>query len=309
MDKTQFQTLISMQVKIIYSLLAAFGLTIIALLDLYEEQKRFAAIAAGFALLLVFYAVYLLLHKQKRASPYPEWALVGLLLFFTLFGMHESERVVHWIYFVPIYTFFLIPLRFACFALIAYSIVVVPLVFHQFPIEARWQILFTYAACFAFSFTYALLNERNNSYLSKIINTDPITQVYNEHQLRTDLNKEITRANRQGSQLNVLAVSVPNLWHELRVEELEQKLSELSRCLRDALRQYDSCYRLNDNNFVILLPQVNNESAQKIRQELQDMINKNILSSERIPVTFIVSLPEDDVDSLLDKIEVKLHES
>ena len=39
MDKTQFENLISIQVKIIYSLLAAFGLTIIAVLDLYEDRK------------------------------------------------------------------------------------------------------------------------------------------------------------------------------------------------------------------------------------------------------------------------------
>lgn len=308
MDKTQFQTLISMQVKIIYSLLAAFGLTIIALLDLFEEQSRFAAIAAGFALLLVLYAVYLLLHKQKRASPYPEWLLVGLLLLFTLFEAHNSEEVVHWIYFVPIYTFFLIPFRFASIALVIYSVVITPLILHKFALEVRWQVLATYAACLAFSFMYALLNERNNRYLGKIINTDPITQVYNEHQLRTDLNKEVTRANRQGSQLNLLSVSIPSAWHEMKLEELEQKLSELSRCLRNALRQYDSCYRLNSNDFVVLLPQANNDSAQKLQQELQQAVNKNILGGERAFVDFIVTLPEDDVDSLLSKVKGGVHE-
>lgn len=309
MDKTQFQNLITMQVKIIYSLLAAFGLTIIAVLDLYEEQDRFAAIAAGFALLLVVYAVYLLLNKQKRPSPYPEWVLVGLLLFFTLFGMHEDEQVVHWVYFVPIYTFFLIPFRIASAALVVYTIILVPMVLNQFPLETHWQILFTYGACFSFSFMYALLNERNNNYLSKIINTDPVTQVYNEHQLHTDLNKEITRANRQGSQLNLIGVSAPPQWQELRLEELEQKLGELSRNIRNTLRQYDSCYRLNNNNFVILFPQAEDDLTQAIQQNLHRAINKNTKSDEKVPVQMITTLPEDDVVSLLKKLEGKPHES
>lgn len=309
MDKTQFHNLITLQVKIIYSLLAAFGLTIIAVLDLYEEHNQFAAIAAGFALLLVVYAVYLMLNKQKRPSSYAEWVLVGLLLCFTVFGMNESEQVVHWVYFVPIYTFFLIPFRFASIVLIVYTLFIVPTVFRQFPLETHWQILFTYATCFVFSFMYALLNERNNKYLTKIINTDPVTQVYNENQLQTDLNKEITRANRHGSQLHLLSVLVPAQWQALRLEELEAKLGELSRCLRSTLRQYDSCYRLNNNHFVVLFPQADEVLTQEIQHNLQQAIQKTSLGKEKLKVFKMVSAPEDDVSSLLKKLEEKLHES
>lgn len=315
MDKTQFQALISMQVKIIYSLLTAFGLTIIAVLDLYEEQKRFAIIAAGFALLLVLYAVYLLLHKHKTPSLYPEWLLVSLLLFFTLFGMHEDERVVHWVYFVPIYTFFLIPFRIASVALIVYTAVLVFMVFEQFPLETRWQILFTYGACLSFSFMYALLNERNNNHLKKIINTDPVTQVYNEHQLSNDLNKEIIRANRHSrneSSLCLVEVAIPEQWQQLRLEELEKKLRTVSRNMRKELLQYDSCYRLNNNNFVILLPQVEGESAEAMQHKLsrlQKAINENTKASETILVKRINTSPEDDLNSLLKKLGGELYAS
>src|SRR5690554_8181675 len=84
----------------------------------------------------------------------------------------------------------------------------------------------------AFSFMYALLNERNNAYLKKIINTDPNTQVYNEYQLNTDLNKELVRANRQGSQLFLISIAIPEQWNNLKVEELEKKLSMVSRGMR-----------------------------------------------------------------------------
>src|SRR5690554_5995014 len=135
MEKAQIQSLITNQVKIIYSLLSAFGLFIIAVLDLYEEKYHFAIIAAAFAFLLVVYATYLLVFKPEKESSYPEWGLVSLLLAFTLFGMQESEQVVHWVYFVPIYTFFLIPFRIACGALLVYSAIMELMLLIKFPLR------------------------------------------------------------------------------------------------------------------------------------------------------------------------------
>ena len=95
MEKTHFHNLVMLQVKVLYSLLMALGLSVIATLDLLEDKKQFALIAAAFSFALVLYASYLLLRRRKRSSPYPEWILAGLLLVFTLFGMHQSAEVVH----------------------------------------------------------------------------------------------------------------------------------------------------------------------------------------------------------------------
>ena len=73
-----------------------------------------------------------------------------------------------------------------------YSIVLVVMVLTQFEQDSRLQMLFTYAACYTFALMYALINERNNRQLAEIINTDPVTQVFNEHQLYLDLHKEMT---------------------------------------------------------------------------------------------------------------------
>src|SRR5690606_2272294 len=224
MEKTQFHTLVVLQVKIIYCLLAAFGLSIIAALDLYEGQREFAAVAASFSLGLVLYAGYLLLRRRKRSSPYPEWLLVGMLSVFTLFGMHQNEQVAHWIYFVPVYTYFLFPFRVATIFMIVYSLILLVLVLTQFEQNTRLQMLFTYAACYTFSLMYALINERNNRQLAEIINTDPVTQVFNEHQLYLDLHKEMTLADRQRSSLMLVGVATPDAWHSLNMDDYEQRL-------------------------------------------------------------------------------------
>lgn len=308
MEKAQFHSLVVLQVKVIYCLLAAAGLSVIAVLDLLEDKKVFAAIAAGFSLMLVLYAGYLLLRRKKRSSPYPEWLLVGLLSIFTLFGMNESSQVVHWIYFVPIYTYFLFPFRVASYIALIYSLALVALVLDNFDSYLRLQMLFTYAACYTFSVMYALINERNNQGLTEIVNTDPLTQVYNEHQLYLDLNKEMTRADRQRSQLVVLAVATPSAWHQLKVEDYEQRLSYLGKRLRKSLRNYDACYRLNTDDFIILMPHSDPADA----EELQQIINDSMQSSRYDTLNKLKMQQEeyradDDGQSLIERVMENLH--
>ena len=150
MEKTHFHNLVMLQVKVLYSLLMALGLSVIATLDLLEDKKQFALIAAAFSFALVLYASYLLLRRRKRSSPYPEWILAGLLLVFTLFGMHQSAEVVHWVYLVPVYIYFLFPFRAASYITLLYSLALVILVLDDFNSYTRLQVLFTYAACFTF---------------------------------------------------------------------------------------------------------------------------------------------------------------
>lgn len=298
MDKTHFHATITLQVKVIYALLSAFGLLVIALLDLYQEHLRFAAIAASFSLGLVMYAGYLLLRRNKLTSPIFERVLVGFLLAFTLLGMHQNTSVVHWVYFVPIYTYFLLPYRWASIALPIYSVVLVVLVINQYDIDVRFQILLTYAACYVFSFMYALVNERHNHRLTKIINTDPITQVYNEHQLEHDLNKEIVRADRQHTHLHVLAIAIPKSWQNLKVDDFEQKLSQLAERMRQVLRKYDTSYRLHNDNFVVLMPQTDTTEAQAVHQVLQ----QHLKEYGSVVGGLEQYLVEDDAESLLARV-------
>lgn len=308
MEKVQFHNLVMLQVKVLYSLLMALGLSVIAALDLLEGKKQFAIIAAAFSLGLVLYAGYLLLHRRKRASPYPEWLLVGLLLLFTLFGMHESAQVAHWVYLVPVYTYFLFPFRIAGYLTLAYSVVLVFVVLDDFSHYSRMQVLFTYAACYTFAVMYALINERTNVALTEIVNTDPLTQVYNEHQLYLDLNKEMTRADRQRSNLILMAVATPDEWRNAKEEDYEQRLGYLGKKLRQCLRRYDACYRLNADDFVILMPESREADPELLRESL-----RNCLAGERsgllaeLPLHVEMYQPDDDAQSLISRLTGGLH--
>jgi diguanylate cyclase (GGDEF)-like protein len=310
MEKPALQQVINLQVKVVYCLLAAFALSIIALLDYLKQEQEFALIAASFSALLIIYASYLLLRRKKRTAPYAEWILTVLLACFTIFGMQQESYVAHWVYFFPIYAFFLFPFNIANYITLTYSAVIFLVVLNNFDSYVRLQLLFTYTACYAFSLVYALVNERSNMMLSNLINTDPLTQVYNEHQFHHNMNKEITRADRQRTGLALIAIRLPSTWQQLKTEEYENRIANAGHRLQKTIREFDTCYRLNNDNFVVMLPNSSREDG----EALCDQLNTKISNSRHTEKNdFLIKMstyrPEDDSYSLLKRATSQFGES
>jgi diguanylate cyclase (GGDEF)-like protein len=310
MEKPALQQVIVLQVKVIYCLLAAFALSIIAVLDYLKDEREFALVAASFSALLVVYAGYLLLRRKKRTSPYVEWTLTILLGLFTIFGMQQETYVAQWIYFFPIYVFFLFPFTIANYITLTYSAIIFLVVLNNFDSYVRLQLLFTYAACYAFSLVYALVNERSNMMLSNLINTDPLTQVYNEHQFHHNMGKEITRADRQRTSMVLIAVRLPAAWQQLKAEEYENRIANAGHRLQKNIREFDTCYRLNSDDFAILLPNSSNEDGEKLCDKLSYNISKlRHAAQNKFLIKMTIYRPEDDSYSLLKRAASQFEES
>ena len=179
------------------------------------------------------------------------------------------------------------------------------MILSEFDSFLRLQILFTYGACYAFAVMFALINERNNRDLSAIVNTDPVTRVYNEYQLRLDMTKEMTRADRQSDELNLVAVAVPQAWDMLKTEEYEARLSYLGKKLKRCLRRFDTCYRLHSDHFVVLMPHSDEADGEILAENLMD----DLTGSNRYEGVANIRIhheryhPEDDVSAIIERIE------
>lgn len=307
MEKVRFHSLVVLQVKVIYCLFAALALSIIAVIDLIKSQTIFAAIAVVFAAALVVYALVLLLRGQQRSSPVAEWFMLLCLSVFTLVGMQAHEHAAHWVYFVPGYIYFIFPFQIASYFVLMYSTAMVLMVIHEFDSYLRLQILFTYGACYAFSVMYALINERHTYRLSAIVNTDPVTQVYNQYQLTRDLSKEMTRADRQADLLSLVGIVAPPSWRVLKTEEYERRLSYLTERLKRCLRRFDTCYRLDSDVFVVLMPHSTDAIVEALCENLMD----DLEGDDRFEGLAHIRLrkdrycPEDDVGDIISRMEKK----
>jgi diguanylate cyclase (GGDEF)-like protein len=310
MEKPALQQVIIPQVKIVYCLLAAFALSIIALLNYMKQEQVFALVAASFAALLVIYASYLLLRRKKRTGPYIEWTLTILLGVFTIFGMQQASYVAHWVYFFPIYVFFLFPFNIANYITLTYSAIILLVVLNDFDSYIRLQLLFTYTACYSFSLVYALVNERSNVMLSNLINTDPLTQVYNENQFHHNMSKEITRADRQRTGLVLITMRLPKAWQQLKAEEYENRMANAGHRLQSRIREFDTCYRLDSDDFVVMMPNSTQEDGEKLCENLMAFISKiRHVPHNNFLMKIATYRPEDDSYSLLKRATSRLVES
>lgn len=300
MEKPAFQQVILLRVKVVYCFLAAFALAIIAALDYLNQELIFALVASSFSFLLAIYAIYLLFRRRRKTAPYIEWTLTLLLGSFTIVGMQQDSFVAQWVYFFPVYVFFLFPFKIANYIMLTYSLIIILVVLSSFDSYIRLQLLLTFLACYTFTFAYALVNERKKMMLSNFINTDSLTQVYNEHQLYHDLNKEISRADRQRTGLTLIAIRLPATWQSLKTEEYENRIANAGHRVRSNIRIFDTSYRLNTDDFIIMLPNTNQEDGEALYNTLRSKISQSKHAAKnKFLINTVTYGPEDDYYSLL----------
>ena len=300
MEKPAFQQIVSLRVKVVYCLLVAGALIITSVLDYMNQEFDLALSAACFSFILLLYSVYLIFKRRRRTPRYAEWVITILLGLFTIIGMQQKLYIIQWIYFFPIYAFFIFSFRVANYIILVYSSIIFLLVLNYLDTHIRLQLLFTYSVCYAFSLTYALVNEHNKMLLSNLINTDPLTQIYNKHQLLHDLKKEISRADRQRTGLVLITIRMPQSWQPLRSEEYENRLANVGHRIQMNIRTFDTCYRLSGDDFIILMP----NSTKADADELNDILHLNLskdhhVSSNKFLIKTVIYQPEDDHHSLL----------
>ena len=103
---------------------------------------------------------------------------------------------------------------------------------------------------------------------------------------------------------------MPASWQVLKTEEYESRLSYLTKRLKRCLRRFDTCYRLDSDVFVVLLP----HSTENVVDALCENLMDDLEGSGRFEGLADIRLhrdvysPEDDVDVLIERIERKLND-
>lgn len=122
---------------------------------------------------------------------------------------------------------------------------------------------------------------------SEAFGLDPITGLYSRTSLEQHLGKEVARARRQNSALSLATVHVDEYSDFVRrygKAAVDAGLKELARRLKRASRGSDIAARLNDDDFLLLLPEC---GLNEVKQVLNRLGVVEVSSSgERIPLNF-----------------------
>ncbi len=132
---------------------------------------------------------------------------------------------------------------------------------------------------------------------------DPLTGLPNRRAYADNLEREISRARREGQTLGLMVLDVD---HFKAINDRhghltgDQVLSRVAALLRDNVRKSDLVFRYAGDEFVLLLPNVRPEGLRVLRERIRNALAEMDFNHDGQPVQVSVSmgaaLLEDDMD-------------
>jgi diguanylate cyclase (GGDEF)-like protein/PAS domain S-box-containing protein len=150
--------------------------------------------------------------------------------------------------------------------------------------------------------------------------TDGLTGLLNRRALTEQLEYEIDRARRYGSELSVILCDLDNL-KEINDHEGhlvgDTTLQLLSATVRSSLRNADIAGRYGGDEFLVIVPQTSAAGAQSIAEKIRSAAERTQVQLEgdrRIPISVSIGvaalgpLPE-DIDGFVSRVDAALYNS
>ncbi len=293
---------------------------LLALTALFTGHIESAIIALIFSTLLAinsFFQKHNLLQKNSSGALIHN-PLTHITMFFlagaTLFSIINSEySVLPWSYIFPTLLFFFYPLKIAAISVTVYTLCFITFLtmFHIGPIKA--ELLINYLLCLTLTGGFVYLREIKERQLNPLRRTDNLTLASTKEHLNNDLEKEIQRSEREGTDLTIMALTIDEQgFNQVDLADHDMLLNKLGHTLHENLRAFESYYRWKDHEFLILFPYTNTKDAMKTAEKLRIRV-KESLSEGQHSITVSIGTASlnvgDDTASMLEKSLAALHQA
>ena len=179
-----------------------------------------------------------------------------------------------------------------------------------------WAALGPVIATFGFSL---MLNDLLNSELERLATLDPLTSVYNRRSIEDIAARAIAAARRHGNKVSVLLVDADHFKRindELGHEAGDGALRTLVGVLRLNARREDAIGRMGGEEFVVLMPDADEDSAVAGAERLRAAVEaaRFAVGTQRVPLRISVGVAalrdaRDDFAMLVRRADRALYEA
>lgn len=299
---------------------AAAITALLALAGLLTGKLESAIVASVFSILLIMNSLFekhRLLEKdaQKnlRRSPWTHvttFFLAGVTL---LSAINSEFSASSWSFIFPMLLFFFYPLKTAIITVSVYSLCLIIILTQLSESAQKLELLINYLLCLSLTAGFVYLREVKDQQLKPLRRTDNLTQASIKERLNDDLDKEIQRSEREGTELTVMALAIDERgFDQVDAADHDVLLSKLGHLLHENLRAFDSYYRWQDHEFLIVFPYTSTQEGMKTAEKLR-LIAKESLSDAKMPITVSIGTASlnvgDSADSMLNKSLAALHQA
>jgi diguanylate cyclase (GGDEF)-like protein len=204
-----------------------------------------------------------------------------LLTLVTLYSLINHPQLAEpWIYILPLLVYFIYPVNWGHYAVTCYSLILLYLLNLHYGGPAKVELRLNYLLCLSLALVFVFLREIRNKQIKPLRRTDNLTTASTREYLQDDLEKEILRSEREGTELTVLALAAdPSSLENMETMDKDVLLSRLGHTLHALLRPFDGYYRLENDQFIIVLPHTHTrdglKTAEKIRLKAREALSKN----------------------------------
>jgi len=270
---------------------AAIIVGLMALSALVSGHWLMTAISLTFCLLL------LISNKINKAGEFQglqtllSHFVIGFLSFASLLSIFKYQQTAEqWCYLLPLVAFFIYKIHTATIITVVFSTVIAISLITLYQGPEKIQIFFIYLLSLAMTLAFIYLREIKENQLKPLRRTDNLTLASTWEYLTQDLEKEVQRSEREGTDLSVLALSFDKeVLDQASRDQIDMLLHQLGRLLHQNLRLFDSYYRYEDADFIIILPHTGSwEASQKASQII--VSSRQILSSPDLPVSVSIGI-------------------
>lgn len=183
----------------------------------------------------------------------------------------------YWLYALPLIAFAIFPGAVAAIVLSVVLFAALIIIQWQILLPDRHQMLAALVLTALLAIILVFLREYKSRQLVPLRRTDELTQAASREYLSADLHKEIQRSEREGSNLSVVLMGLDSQQHGVAPEEdIRAILPRIGRYLHGQLRDFDTYYRVENLQFLVILPGMNTAEAAStaghIRQGLDQLM-------------------------------------
>lgn len=268
---------------IVYSCAA---LAAAALLYNYYRQGMYSLVLGSAVAIpaFLFSALAIYINRHQRHYFRVNYALIVLLAALGLYQLPSYPALMlHYLYALPLLCFFVLPLYVATVINLIIGLSLVSILSWQqgWPVGLRTGTNFGLLLGAAWSFAYLTLLKGWS--LKRLALTDHFSGAYNYRHFLHALEREIARSHSSGKEVSLIALQVddyPILLDIYGNQVITDFLPSFVDNTQQMIRTEDEIFRLDEDLFVLLLPNCSEEHAnilmERIKQGLQEQTWKPI---------------------------------
>ena len=271
------QQQLTLRIQIILYTLAAFAICIL-MIDQYRQGLYSLVLSNAIGVpAFLFSAIYLYINRDHSPSLWVHHLLIILLASLALYQLPEySELMMHFLYALPLFSFFCLPIINATLINIIVAAVSALMLWNNLGWQDGLRWATNYCLFLGSAWCYAYLTQIKQESLRRLALTDQVSGAYNKRHFYHTLDREISRSQNSNDPISLIALTIDDYHQMMDIHgrrSINGFLATFTERARNIIRAGDEVFRLEEDLFILLLPHCPNDGAivlmERIKRNLQ----------------------------------------